>query len=549
MIVEEAGATFHNIRNGKELKSGTKAVIKRRDGTSFREFALFVHDFAMLFDKDGNALNPPEVPGSHDDPGVMGINYRSEPMRERLKREEDPAYIFSSIVHGDPATPVLETYPGDEIMIRLLDGAHEEQHSLNVTGMSWKKEIKVKRLRPLCKGKDQILPLPPCPGKDAVIRKYEIAAIQRKIPYNNHGDHDPDGLLFIPVKEVEKAQKENYCPHPLILRANAGEWIEVTLHNLFDPEKPIPYYDYPRVPLDFRHKPSMRVSINPQLLRYDPVNDSGINVGYNNKEQTVGPGESKKYLWYADQEYGACILQSFGDIRNHRYHGLFGAVMIEPAGAGWYGEDSFRENPYGQQAVIMAPGVESFRECVVMIQNGIRMLDRNGELIKTAVGDEEDTVDAEDTGEKGYNYRSERFANRLSKDRRISRVFSSRIHGDPATPIFYSYPCERVIFRTMMPADKPRNVGFCIHDHEWKEVLDGPSSDIRALQGGISIGNTFNMELKDGAFCPGDYLYRSGSLKWDVESGMWGIFLVMKKGIRYKCKKTCRKVIERIKNK
>lgn len=549
MIVEEAGATFHNIRNGKELKSGTKAVIKRRDGTSFREFALFVHDFAMLFDKDGNALNPPEVPGSHDDPGVMGINYRSEPMRERLKREEDPAYIFSSIVHGDPATPVLETYPGDEIMIRLLDGAHEEQHSLNVTGMSWKKEIEVKRLRPLCKGKDQILPLPPCPGKDAVIRKYEIAAIQRKIPYNNHGDHDPDGLLFIPVKEVEKAQKENYCPHPLILRANAGEWIEVTLHNLFDPKKPIPYYDYPRVPLDFRHKPSMRVSINPQLLRYDPVNDSGINVGYNNKEQTVGPGESKKYLWYADQEYGACILQSFGDIRNHRYHGLFGAVMIEPAGAGWYGEDSFRENPYGQQAVITAPGVESFRECVVMIQNGIRMLDRNGELIKTAVGDEGDTVDAEDTGEKGYNYRSERFANRLSKDRRISRVFSSRIHGDPATPIFYSYPCERVIFRTMMPADKPRNVGFCIHDHEWKEVLDGPSSDIRALQGGISIGNTFNMELKNGAFCPGDYLYRSGSLKWDVESGMWGIFLVMKKGIRYKCKKTCRKVIERIKNK
>lgn len=126
LIVEEAGATFHNIRNGKELKSGTKAVIKRRDGTSFREFALFVHDFAMLFDKEGNALNPPEVPGSHDDPGVMGINYRCEPMRERLKKEEDPAYIFSSLVHGDPATPVLETYPGDEIVIRLLDGAHEE---------------------------------------------------------------------------------------------------------------------------------------------------------------------------------------------------------------------------------------------------------------------------------------------------------------------------------------------------------------------------------------------------------------------------------------
>ena len=96
LIVEEAGATFHNIQNGKELKRGTKAVIRRKDGTSFREFALFVHDFAFLFDKDGKPLNPPEVPGSHDNPGVMGINYRCEPMRERLKKHDDPAYLFSS---------------------------------------------------------------------------------------------------------------------------------------------------------------------------------------------------------------------------------------------------------------------------------------------------------------------------------------------------------------------------------------------------------------------------------------------------------------------
>lgn len=141
LVIEEAGATFHDIRTGEILPYGTKAVIRRRDGTSFREYALFVHDFALLFDKKGKALNPPEVPGSHDDPGVMGINYRCEPMRERLSGNNDPVYIFSSYVHGDPATPVLETYPGDELMIRLLDGAHEEQHALNITGMSWKKEV------------------------------------------------------------------------------------------------------------------------------------------------------------------------------------------------------------------------------------------------------------------------------------------------------------------------------------------------------------------------------------------------------------------------
>lgn len=98
----------------------------------------------------------------------------------------------------------------------------------------------------------------------------------------------------------------------------------------------------------------------------------------------------------------------------------------------------------------------------------------------------------------------------------------------------------------MMPADKPRNVGFGIHGHEWREQPGDPYSRIIPMQGGISIGNTFQMELKDGASCAGDYLYRSGSLKWDVESGMWGIFRVLKQGIGCKCKNVCRKVVERM---
>lgn len=118
--------------------------------------------------------------------------------------------------------------------------------------------------------------------------------------------------------------------------------------------------------------------------------------------------------------------------------------------------------------VITAPGTESFRECVVMIQNGIRMLDKDGNLVKTTASEEGEAPDAEDTGEKGYNYRSERFANRLKKDSRISQIFSSRVHGDPATPVFKAYTKERVVFRTMMPADKPRNTGFLIHGNQWK---------------------------------------------------------------------------------
>ena len=186
----------------------------------------------------------------------------------------------------------------------------------------------------------------------------------------------------------------------------------------------------------------------------------------------------------------------------------------------------------------MPPDAEHFRECVVLVQNGILLLDKENKLIQTAAGEREE-VDAEDTGEKGYNYRSERYANRLKRDSRIAKIFSSKVHGDPATPLFRAYAGDRVIFRTMMSADKPRNVGFCIHGHEWKEQPEDSHSRIISVQGAVSIGNTFNLELKEGASCPGDYLYRSGSLKWDVESGMWGIFRVMKHGIKRKCKDVC----------
>ncbi len=595
LIIEEAGATFHNPKNGKELCFGTQAVIKRRNGTSFREFALFTHDFALLFDKDGNALNPPAVPGSHDDPGVMGINYRAEPMRERLHRKDDPAYLFSSFVHGDPATPILESYPGDELMIRLLDGAHEEQHALNITGMSWHREpsdlkspltasqtlgiseafslnitepygagdylyysggiddawlglwgiIRVhdrykKNLKPLCKRKNQIMPLPPCPKLGDVIRRYEIVAIQTKLIYNRYGDYDPDGLVFVPLEDAELVLAGKCQPKPLIIRANTGDWIEITLHNAL--KHNVPYYDYPRVPLDEKHTPSTRVSLNPQFLQYDAANDSGINVGYNPKEQTVGIGESRRYLWHADREYGACILQSFGDMRNHRYHGLFGAVIVEPAGAKWYRNFSLKRDDFAEQTVVTAPGMESFREFVLFIQNGIRLLDTEGNIIKTASGDAEEPLDAEDTGEKGYNYRSERFANRLKNDKRIWKVFSSKVHGEPSTPLFKAYSGDRVIFRTMMPADKPRNTSLAIHGHLWKEQPQDPFSRTIPIQGAISIGNKFDMELKDGASCPGDYLYRSGSFAWDVESGMWGIFRVLKRSLGCKCRDACGKI-------
>lgn len=598
LLIEPAGSVFLNPKNGRPLKSGVNAVIKKANGESYREFALFVHDFALLFDKDGKPLNPPEHPGSDDDPGVMGISYRCEPLRERLKKKNDPAHIFSSRKYGDPATPILETYPGDPMVIRLLDGAHEEQHAFNINGMSWRKEItdpisplvaeqtigiseafnirideyygsgdylyyfggmddvwlglwgiirahscRQKHLLPLC-NQNKPIPFPTCPPEGAKIRKFEIAAIQTNIAYNRYGDHDPEGMLFVPLEQADDVKCGKKKPIPLILRVNAGDWIEITLHNLFD--KPVQYHGYPSVPLDMRHKPSDSVSLSPQFLKHCPVCSAGVNVGFNKTEQTAAPGECIQYLWHADKEYGTCMLSSFGDLRNHRYHGLFGAIIVEPPAAQYYSNLFFQKENFKEQAVITAPGVKTFREFVLFAHNGIRLLDKDGNLIKTAEQGEENGhggVDHEDTGEKGFNYRSERFFNRLKRIPIISKVFSSKSHGDPATPILKSYTGERVIIRYLMPADKPRNISFVLHGHNWLAQPDDSFSRRISVQGAVSVGGVYNIELENGASeYPGDYLYRSGSLKWDVESGMWGIFRVMKKGIGYCCNCACRSI-------
>lgn len=79
-------------------------------------------------------------------------------------------------------------------------------------------------LKPICHGKDQILSLPPCPGKDDVIRHYEIEAVQTKLVYNRYGDLEPDGLIFVPVEELDLVMARKYQPKPLILRANVGNF-------------------------------------------------------------------------------------------------------------------------------------------------------------------------------------------------------------------------------------------------------------------------------------------------------------------------------------
>ena len=135
------------------------------------------------------------------------------------------------------------------------------------------------------------------------------------------------------------------------------------------------------------------------------------------------------------------------------------------------------------------------------------------------------------------------YRNRFQRVPLASKLFDSKVHGEPATPVLKAYTRERVIIRYLMPGDKPRNTAFLIHGHVWREQPENPLSNVEPVKGAISVGNAYNLELLGGASgCPGDYLYRSGALRWDVESGMWGILRILMRTAFYTLASCCRNV-------
>jgi hypothetical protein len=113
---------------------------------------------------------------SADDPGTYALNFRNEPIGLRVFNDQlgagagqapglagDLAFAYQSrtdratpelnsqpagpyppltadVQPGDPWTPLLRVYMGDQVRIRVQVGAHEEEHNFTIPGLKWRKE-------------------------------------------------------------------------------------------------------------------------------------------------------------------------------------------------------------------------------------------------------------------------------------------------------------------------------------------------------------------------------------------------------------------------
>ncbi|PLT34063.1 multicopper oxidase domain-containing protein [Bacillus sp. V5-8f] len=614
-VIHPRFSQFFDSKTGIPVDHGTQITAVHPLIPDYRDFVLMVQDFSLLFDKDGCPLNPPPFPGSQDDPGLYGVNYKNEPLQFRLGKDSDPAYSFSSFVNGDPFTPILLCYEGDPIRIRLLQGAHEESHSFNIHGLRWRSERsdmdskfksqqhigisesftfemevprsgdylwtfeteedlwnglwglirafdeKVDFLMPLPDRKappDRTKALPKCTGKPpkrvkavkvpapayAPVKHFHVVAFHTPINYSKWDEQDPFGIIFALKKDVDDILRGRKNPDPLIIRANQGDIVKVSLTSRLEPNRfPFPdgIWPYPPVKEQAFYPPSLRISLHPQLIQYDVKSSSGETVGFNS-DQTVGPGETITYRWYVDLQVGACGMWDMADIRNHRSLGTFGAFIAEARGTEYLDPKSRKPVETGSNVILRSPFTPETREFVLVMYDGARLTDREGRVIIDPVEgilgsvdlDElNDLVDTYDNGSRGFNYRTERLINRLRVTPVLADLFNSRVFGDPSTPVFEAYPGDPIIIRLVNPSERRRAHTFHLHGHYWNIDDRDIISEIKSVEGKIVAGHTSDHTIHYGAGSlnnlPGDYMYRSGNIRWDIEQGMWGIIRVHKK--------------------
>ncbi|WP_254537341.1 multicopper oxidase domain-containing protein [Halomarina litorea] len=372
--------------------------------------------------------------------------------------------------------------------------------------------------------------------------EYETVALFSNIVYNDSGDHDPDGRIFMAKsakitehredgdvvvldqdysEDVQKVRDGEMNPEPLVLRANVGDCIEVTLTN--------------ELPQDASH--------HIHFVSYDPLGSDSTMVGYNYDSGT-DPGESRTYRWFADEE-GTIFMHDHMVGVEFGQHGTFSTLLVEPEGSEWLDPYSGEPMTTGAQAMIDPPEAEAFREQALIYHDFAPLKDRDGNFVNN------NRQHAENAGVMAINYRNSPYFHRDDAD--PAYVFSSARHGDPETPVLEAYDGDPIRIRLVQGAWEEQH-NFSMHglrldrqgltdagstaqiigtseaftlgtvasripqdlsENENDEVLTDPNLDVLMQDTGGPMPNPNGLPVTD-------FLYGS-TIDEDLWTGMWGI--------------------------
>ena len=515
-----------------------------------------------------------------------GLNFRAAPFAQRLSNNPDTSKLFSSAVHGDPGTPLLRAYVGDTVVFRLLHQLMNESHVWTISGHTFlteryagdanrKNSIHVgiaERydlvtkaggfqgmpgdyihfngrsshfaeggwgiVRVLDKAVADLKPLPSgtksadipvvaksvCPA-DAPVKTFNVVSMDRPLKLNPNApdaievDFErkiemtvPDGKIFALEEDVTRVAT-TVMPNPLTLRANLGDCIKINLKNKMK---------------------ASRASFFAPGLAFDPKDSLGLNVGNNPGDQTIAPGESRTYTYYAHPENKetTSLVWDGGNIVTNPRNGLFGAVVIGPKGSQYRdpvtGEDVSNKNAWRADVIVDRSlpenaGKVNYRDVALFFQD-------EDNIIGTSFMPYVQNV----AGLTAVNYRAEPYKFREEQGCSLGKMFQPCTVDkplDPVTPMIEAHAGDAVRIH-VIGANNEQNGMFAVEGHEWpiEPYMAGADMISVVEYAGSEVLDVFLRQGAGGPFrLAGDYLWSNQRLPY-TQSGQWGYFRVLPTG-------------------
>jgi hypothetical protein len=197
----------------------------------------------------------------------------------------------------------------------------------------------------------------------------DVVVFDQPLMYNRLGAQNVNGIIYALKRDVVDkssgmpsgsltaggvALRPDKSPRPLVLRVRVGDCLTVYFQNLLDPG------DNPFAPPQVRSGMPFELPKDDQVTDrhasfhvtgmqlVNSIADDGSNVGMNGPDGLVGSGDSTTYKLFAEKE-GQFVINSYGVTfggegqGGNTAGGLFGELIVEPAGAAIYRSQLTRE--------------------------------------------------------------------------------------------------------------------------------------------------------------------------------------------------------------
>jgi hypothetical protein len=348
--------------------------------------------------------------------------------------------------------------------------------------------------------------------------------------------HDPTAIVYVNSADLEKSGankgklKAGAPLEPVLIRAAAGDCVEVTLRNELPAMLPdlATYSTLLGVVKRDRNsdegsttfnqnliRPSSFVGLHPQLVAVDVTQHDGRIVGANPlRGQLVAPkkgadstSSSSTYLWYAGDlngpvlngqvmvtatpiEFGGFNLQP-ADAVKQGAKSLVGAMVVHPQGASWVEDTQVFDHQNGAgtrgtraQATVTA-GPNVFRDFSLVLTKGLTHYYRDGSPVEhmngEGVGIPEDSQEASGMA---LNYGVEPLWFRFGflpqapfgncpgcyggVDNPELAYSNALAGGDPVTPVFQANRNQQTRIHITNPHGTTRGSTLALHGHVWQ---------------------------------------------------------------------------------